>query len=288
MPACSQNVGMRCIKIMLTLVNVLFLILGVALISVGTTIHAVYNDVQLLLGADWFSPALALTILGVFVLAVTAFGCVGTFKNSTCMINTFGFFLLILFLLEVIVAVSSFAMSGSIHGVIVRRLKTAFHEYNTGSSELHERVDFLQQELRCCGINSYRDWYDIMNDTTLPDSCCSYYRDDDYYGSSSYGSNSNTSKEPRCVYYHWGCARELHYVIDTCAIVLASGTIAICIFQLLGLTFAFQLAKSIRQAKTREDMERWQILHQEHEPLPQTQFDQERIESRDNDNKSMQ
>lgn len=87
-------------------------------------------------------------------------------------------------------------------------------------------LNYFVFKLGCCGINSYKDWKDLSKNHTLPDSCCSYY--DDYYNGYN---NNNENKEPRCVPYHMGCARKLYYVINTCAIVLASGTIAICIFQ---------------------------------------------------------
>lgn len=31
---------------------------------------------------------------------------------------------------------------------------------------------FLQ--FKCCGVNSYEDWYDFYSSNQVPDSCCSY------------------------------------------------------------------------------------------------------------------
>lgn len=60
---------------------------GFLLISIGTTVVAVYSDFDGFLDEYYFSPAKLTTAIGVIILFVSLFGCVGALKESTCLIN---------------------------------------------------------------------------------------------------------------------------------------------------------------------------------------------------------
>lgn len=60
---------------------------GVLLISFGSTIKSIYNDFELFMEDHYFSPAGLVIAVGVIILLIAVFGCVAAIKESTCMVN---------------------------------------------------------------------------------------------------------------------------------------------------------------------------------------------------------
>lgn len=56
------------------------------IISVGTTIYAVYEDFSHFLDPSYFSPATLLIVVGIFVFIIAFLGCCGALRESTCMV----------------------------------------------------------------------------------------------------------------------------------------------------------------------------------------------------------
>ena len=56
------------------------------IISIGTTIYAVYEDFSHFLDPSYFSPATLLIVVGIFVFIIAFLGCCGALRESTCMV----------------------------------------------------------------------------------------------------------------------------------------------------------------------------------------------------------
>jgi len=59
---------------------------GVMIISVGTTIYAVYENFSHFLDPSYFSPATVLIVVGILVFIIAFMGCCGALRESTCMV----------------------------------------------------------------------------------------------------------------------------------------------------------------------------------------------------------
>lgn len=60
---------------------------GVLLISFGSTIKSIYYDFEIFMEDHYFSPAKLIVAVGVIILLISAFGCAAAIKESTCMVN---------------------------------------------------------------------------------------------------------------------------------------------------------------------------------------------------------
>lgn len=69
-----------------------FQLTSALIISVGTTIYAIYHDVSFFLEDYFFSPATFIIVIGVMMLFVSLFGCIGALKESTCLVNIVSIF----------------------------------------------------------------------------------------------------------------------------------------------------------------------------------------------------
>lgn len=60
---------------------------GILLISFGSTIKSIYTDFELFMEDHYFSPATLVIAIGIIIMLIAAFGCVAAIKESTCLVN---------------------------------------------------------------------------------------------------------------------------------------------------------------------------------------------------------
>ncbi|XP_043796423.1 CD63 antigen-like [Apis laboriosa] len=252
MAATHLDVGLRCIKYLLCAVNSLFVLTGVMIISVGTTIYAVYEDFSHFLDPSYFSPATLLIVVGIFVFIIAFLGCCGALRESTCMVLVFAVSLSFVLVLELAAAIAAYALQDGIKNLLAEKINITMHQYEK-NVEATEAIDFLQSKLYCCGYNGYKDWEEIMKEQKFPPSC-----------QSNIPSENNT-----CIYddkgilcsefYTTGCIQNLSIIIHRSALYIGTGAVAIALIQLTGIMFACMLGKAIRRQKTERERRKWEL-----------------------------
>ncbi|KZC11625.1 PREDICTED: CD63 antigen-like [Dufourea novaeangliae] len=254
MAATHLDVGLRCIKYLLCAVNSLFALTGIMIISVGTTIYAVYEDFSHFLDPKYFSPATLLIVVGILVFVIAFLGCCGALKESTCMVLVFAVSLSVILILELAAAIAAYALQDDIKGLLAENINATMHQYGT-NAEATDAIDFLQSRLYCCGYNGYTDWDEIMKEKNidLPKSCRPWA---DVNENVTCISNSY---DITCTPHQTGCIRHLSVIIHRSALYIATGAVAIALIQLTGIMFACMLGKSIRKQKTERERRRWEL-----------------------------
>lgn len=121
--------------------------IGFLLISIGSTIKAIYGDFEEFMEVHYFSPAILAIVIGVVIFFVALLGCAGAIKESTCLINLFGFFLSLLLIMEISAAIAAYAMRGQIESSIRIKMSNSLYDYN--NDEYDRQIwDFTQQRVR--------------------------------------------------------------------------------------------------------------------------------------------
>lgn len=257
MAATHLDVGLRCIKYLLCAVNSLFVLTGVMIISVGTTIYAVYEDFRHFLDPSYFSPATLLIVVGALVFFIAFFGCCGAIKESTCMVLVFAVSLSIVLILEVAAAISAYALQDGIKDALADRMNATMQKYGH-NTEATAAVDFMQSRLRCCGVYGIEDW----QPNTIPESCCAYW------------SRALDSDQTECSgIYRDGCIGNMMLIVERSALNLGTGAIAIALIQFTGIMFACTLGRAIRRQKTERERRKWELrqsLVDGYQPLGKT------------------
>uniref|UniRef100_A0A1B0D6J3 Tetraspanin n=1 Tax=Phlebotomus papatasi TaxID=29031 RepID=A0A1B0D6J3_PHLPP len=252
----NLNVGMRCIKYMLFVINFMFVLTSVLLITVGLTIKTIFSEFDTFVDDHFMSAPTLLVAIGFILLAVALFGCVGAAKESTAMINIYGVLLAIIFVLEVAAAISAFVLQGQVEDMLVRTMFKSLDKYND-NPYIRDAVDFMQSALECCGVHGREDWEGILatanpvnttemsKEIVLPESCCEMH----YQG----------EHESECVWFTDGCFNQMNFVISQSAMLIATGATTVAFVQILGVICAFMLAKTIRRTKTQRALRQWQL-----------------------------
>ncbi|XP_050304522.1 CD63 antigen-like [Anthonomus grandis grandis] len=235
--------GMKCIKYMLCMASFMFVIVGLLLISIGYTIKTIYNNFDQFMERHYYDPSSLAIAVGFIIFIIALFGVIGALKESTCLVNTFAFFLTIILVLELSVSIAAYAMSDNITDSVENNMKLAMKNYNKEYNAF--TWNSTQSNLQCCGIHSYKEWSQyngnfsgLVNIVTengtisVPTSCCL----DEQCSSTTVFST--------------GCLNRLSYIVAQCGLLLGVGALCVSFIQVLGIVFASMLAKSIRKVKT--------------------------------------
>ncbi|KAK4876284.1 hypothetical protein RN001_012706 [Aquatica leii] len=228
------SAGMTCIKYLLFCFNLLFAISGIAILTVGAVIHALYYHYSQFVDPSFGSAPILLIIVGVIVFIVAFFGCCGAVKENHCMIITFSAFLVIIFCLEMAAGIAGYVRRNDIEQMLDTHLNTTMHDYYNKTDD-RRSWDIMQHELTCCGMNGPEDWKAITPNGSLPHTCC-----------------PNIPPEGICTMqnperYEKSCLTELKQVLVKYGTVIGGVGVGIALVQLIGVVFACCLARSIRK-----------------------------------------
>jgi len=241
------DVGMKGIKRMLFVFNTIFLLIGVLLTAIGSTIHAVYSEFELFIDSNYFKPVELLISIGVIVMIISIIGYVGTIKKSTMFVNLYALLLFGVLIFEISLAIIGFVLSSTIYRDITSNMGEVLNDYNNDVNARHS-WNFMQERLHCCGVHSPFNWafQDVNGPSvslgeytfTVPHSCCTELKCTEIYGR--------------------GCITVLGNYASDSTITITSCAIFVLITQIFGVIFACMLAKAIRKTKTLEEMRRQQ------------------------------
>uniref|UniRef100_A0A8C6UCH1 Tetraspanin n=1 Tax=Neogobius melanostomus TaxID=47308 RepID=A0A8C6UCH1_9GOBI len=229
--------GLKCIKYLVFFFNFIFWLCGLALIVVGVLVQVSLHNELLIDDASASGAPILLIALGVIVFLIAFFGCCGAWKENFCMLSTFAVLMSLIIIAEIAAAILGYIYSGKVTNVVKDSLADMISKYNTSSPEFRDTVDKLQQELKCCGVNSSRDWRDFYpGEDTVPDSCCITKSKD-----CGKGTMIDAAKV-----FQKGCQEAVVTLLENNVQWIIIAAIVVAVLQLLGVVFACLLMKGIR------------------------------------------
>ncbi|XP_066276045.1 CD9 antigen-like [Branchiostoma lanceolatum] len=163
--------GMKCLKYLLFLFNLIFWIAGVGLIGVGIWVlvdTGTYNIMKLAEVSTFtlYVGGYVLIGAGVVTMIVGFLGCFGAIKENSCLLGTFFICLLLLLCLEIGIGIYAAVQKDQFYGVVEKALGALSKTDYAGRDEASRKIiDFVQENLECCGMNSTTNW------NPKPDSC---------------------------------------------------------------------------------------------------------------------
>ena len=173
--------GIKTIKYMVILVNVILFLLGLALIISGVA-------VVFALGGEMAGPFLEgrlnhvvyLSIaVGVVVVVLSMLGGFGAYRENKCLVMTYSVNLVLLLLLQIVAIVLISLQRSQLRSIIMEKMSRTLVDFtpeaSKGSFKHTDAWNAMQTNLHCCGLTSYKNWMvnARYNGTgNLPDTCC--------------------------------------------------------------------------------------------------------------------
>ncbi|XP_043283345.1 tetraspanin-12-like [Venturia canescens] len=227
----------RCIKYLMFIFNLLFVISGIILLSIGATIHAVFRSHQHFLDNSFLSVPNLLIAIGTIIFFIAFFGCCGAVKENYCMILTFVSLMVLVFILELAGGISGYVLRNEAQEVVREKMLETLPKYQNGS-EIFNMWDQLQADFHCCGVDGAEDWVKhlVTNNSQVPMSCC--LPQNGIIGEATCNVNSTNL-------YHAGCFTKFVSFIGGHAVQLGGVGLGIAFIQLTGVMIIFVGTKTL-------------------------------------------
>lgn len=238
MTAMKLSASSKCVKYLMFIFNLLFVITGIILLSIGATIHAVYYKYNHFLDNKFLSVPSLLIAVGVIIFFIAFFGCCGAVRENYCMLITFTTLLVCIFVLELSAGISGYALRSQAGDIIKEKMMDTIPKY-TQNEEIARFWDLLQNDFKCCGVDNSTDWNAVFKSGDLPQSCCQLE-------TGKFGTIVCNTTSPNV--HPRGCLDEFQYSIKSHAIQLGGVGLGIAFIQGVGIWFSIYLARSIRNS----------------------------------------
>ncbi|XP_075969231.1 23 kDa integral membrane protein-like [Anticarsia gemmatalis] len=257
--------NMNCSRGLMLVISAILMILALIMTVYSSIAYWQFNSYPHYLNrsglVEYLTPSALGVALGVSVLAVSAFGLLGIYRNSTCMVNSYAFILIVLLLVKIVAICLAVTFDPT-------SLWTNF-AIPLGNLHKHEvqvAVDSLQSTVRCCGNTGYTDYRNI----DLPsDMDTVFVVKSDHYGSNN---DTNFTVPASCcapgpklcsdIYAYHGCRYKLSRMLyRNMAIIGVLAIIMLC-FHSFAIVFALVNGCCIRKTKSEQTLAEWQITEQ--------------------------
>nr|BAP00631.1 tetraspanin [Patiria pectinifera] len=153
----------NCAKILLIVFNIIFFIVGIALLAVGIwVVTSPYNlDILAILDNPILeSGAYLIIALGAFIFLVSFLGCCGAWTENRLMLIIYFIIVLLIFIAQLIGCAVIIAYKDKVDAFVTNNLRKTMNMYKGVQDEDKYSVGWnaLQVLLECCGTNNYTDW----------------------------------------------------------------------------------------------------------------------------------
>jgi len=150
------NFGQACTKYMLFVLNFVFVIASVLMISGAISskiIFTSYYSNEMTNGTQMLSTFWL--IVGIVFMFVAMFGIFAAFKESTVLANLYAIAMIVVFIFQMAAAIAGFTLISRSRNMVGDQLYTWMNDYYYDNKL---QLDWIQYKFECCGQNGPSDW----------------------------------------------------------------------------------------------------------------------------------
>ncbi|CAK1582268.1 unnamed protein product [Parnassius mnemosyne] len=228
------------VKYTLVTVNFLFLITGIVILSVGSSVQSAYNGYHEFLSERFFSLPAFCIATGVIIFLISFFGFYGAYTENYYMNMTFAGSMILMFIFQLSACIAGYVLKGHTVALVQQTLMSTMDLYGADKNfEVTKLWDEVQEDFTCCGVVNSSDWLvplGTVESKGLPVSCC-----DHVYGTVQTFTCNVT------VAYNTGCSDAFGSWVKSHAAAIGVTGIFLVLLQALAVAGAVWLAKISRQ-----------------------------------------
>ncbi|XP_032061616.1 tetraspanin-36-like [Aythya fuligula] len=172
-----MDCGVITSKTVLLLLSLAFWAAAAGLSYVGGYVMNTYRSYDNFLQDKYaLLPAVIILCVAAVMFIIGLLGCCATFRESRVGLGLFLAIILIIFIAEVSAFVLAFVYREKVKSDVQGTMRTVFEKYDGRNSE-SAVMDYLQENLHCCGVKNYSDWtatqwFNSTGNNSVPLSCC--------------------------------------------------------------------------------------------------------------------
>ncbi|WKY16808.1 hypothetical protein Q1695_001430 [Nippostrongylus brasiliensis] len=171
--------GNKCVKYIFWAINFLFFVLGAVIVGLSLwlrfdtnflsrVVDSIKVDTSNLPLESFYWLLYVIIAFGAVLLILGFLGCCGSACEVICVIGLYFFFVLVLFIAEIVGIVLYFVYKTSIRDNFVNLWRNELVMKYQTSQSIRNTLDNIQNQLRCCGASGCND-YSIFG--AYPSSC---------------------------------------------------------------------------------------------------------------------
>ncbi|XP_057302194.1 tetraspanin-6-like [Hydractinia symbiolongicarpus] len=236
-----------CMKGCFLIFNFVFWLTGLALLIIGILTKFAFNDIMKLSTDINYNLGPYIMIgCGVFIVLIGFVGCWAAVKEHSWALKIYMFVLIVIFIIEMIGAITGYAFRNKLKKGLEKGLRNAVDNYKT-DKDLKEGLDKIQAKVKCCGVNSYKDFFNssASNSTvkSVPKTCCKNQGSPDCH----YKDLNGFTPDKMGIHTH-GCYNELLDQAKGKFLLIGGVALGIALFQILGVVCAYILTKQFKSS----------------------------------------
>ncbi|XP_063312869.1 tetraspanin-36-like [Pelobates fuscus] len=172
-----MGLGVITSKTFLCLLSLIYLASASGLFYVALKVILTYRQYAEFLGNYYVTlPAVVILFIAVIMLIIGFFGCFAIVQESSFGLGCFMFLTSIIFAAGITGLVLGLIYKDKIDPELDENMNKLFQEYD-GKSPQSSPVDFMQEQLQCCGVKNYTFWHNstwqiASKNNSVPYSCC--------------------------------------------------------------------------------------------------------------------
>ncbi|KAK7099473.1 tetraspanin-9-like [Littorina saxatilis] len=211
--------------------NFIGIAMGIAMIAVGAYLYIEKKDfLNIMPKYEDINIAAVMVAAGIILLIIACIGFCGAWMESQCMLIMFFTAIFIIFAMEIAIGIVGFIYRGDIDTELNKQLKAGLKE-----EKRHPSWDTIQKLYKCCGVDSYEDWYAFYTTgNQVPDSCCNH---------------KDCGSRPDLA-YSVGCYSKVKSEVEDNFYVLGAAGITLGVLQILLLVMTMLMICAIRQNRS--------------------------------------
>ena len=235
------------LKFLVFVFNILFFMVGCGIIGLGCYMYFEMKDYLSFLGDTGFvDAAIGFIVVGVILTIVSFFGICAVCTSNSCMYKGFGCLMLLVVIAEFGIAIAILILKVDAEEAISNAMNSSLNDYGNGTkTDVTSSWDNIQQDLKCCGVDTYMDWknttFNQQGNTTnygdnAPDSCCRN-------GPTTDCGKGQLSTHQNLTIYDKGCLKTFEDYIEDNAYIVGGAGAGLGVLQILVLVGSFCIAK---------------------------------------------
>nr|XP_026501472.1 tetraspanin-4-like [Vanessa tameamea] len=230
------------VKYTLITVNFLFLVTGIIILCVGSSVQSAYNGYHEFLSERFFSLPAFCIATGIIIFLISFAGFYGAFMENYYMILAFAGSMLLMFIFQLSACISGYVLRGNTVALVQKQLISTMDLYGPNKNfEVTKLWDEIQSDFTCCGVINSSDWLSPLNTSMtrgVPVSCCNHV-----YGA------INTFTCNTTVAYVTGCSEAFGNWVQSHAAAIGISGIFLVLMQALAVAGAVWLANITRRER---------------------------------------
>eukprot|EP00794_Sanderia_malayensis_P012681 gene12681-13982_t len=155
----SSSSVSSCVKFSLFFLNILFWIIGLVMTVLGIYAKTLKEmDTVIKSAIAWYmDPTIWIIAIGVLIFFLAFLGCIGSLRENIVMLKIFEYFIDFIMLVEIVLVLCVYFFRAKIKNFAENKLVDVIPKYRD-DADLQSIIDWLQINLKCCGIKNYNDW----------------------------------------------------------------------------------------------------------------------------------